>query len=158
MTGPEDEVGLMATTAWRFSGTEAADDAVLRLKRLDAQDLIEVQDVTVLRWPHYAAAPLAHEHVTDEGSKVSSMVHKLRHPVIDSTLLAAVKGDMTPGSSALVLLSAEARIDQVVTAFQGQAMELMRSDLSVPQQDQLRAAFTAATEADRSKPPGDATG
>lgn len=158
MTGSENGVGHMATTAWRFSGTEAADDAVLRLKQLDAQDLIDVQDVTVLRWPRYAAAPLAHEHVTDEGSRVSSLVHKLRHPVIDSALLDAVKGDMVPGSSALVLLSAEARIDQVVTAFQGQAMELMRSDLSVPQQDQLRAAFTAATEADRSKPPDNAVG
>jgi len=47
----------MSTTAWRFSGTEGADDAVLRLKQLDTQDLIVVQDVAVLRWPQYAAAP-----------------------------------------------------------------------------------------------------
>ena len=42
----------MSTTAWRFSGTEGADAAVLRLKQLDGQDLIDVQDVTVLREPH----------------------------------------------------------------------------------------------------------
>ena len=144
----------MATTAWRFSGTEGADDAVLRIKQLDAQDLIDVQDVTVLRWPQYAAAPLAHEHVTDEGSKVASLARKLRHPVIDGSLLEAVKGDMTPGSSALVLLSAEARVEQVVGAFRGVAMELMRSDLSVRQQDQLRAAFDAPGEAGRGKPAG----
>lgn len=131
----------MATTAWRFGGTEGADDAVLRLKELDSRDLIDVQDLTVLRWPHYAAAPLAHEHVTDEGTRVSSLVHKLRHPVIDSTMLDSVKGDMAPGTSALVLLSADAAIDQVVMVFQGRAMELIRSDLSVQQQDQLRAAF-----------------
>ena len=32
-------------------------------------------------------------------------------------------------------------IDKVATAFRGHAMELVRSDLSVPQQDQIRAAF-----------------
>jgi uncharacterized membrane protein len=145
----------MATTAWRFGGTEGADDAVLRLKQLDAQGLIEVQDMTVLRWPRYAAAPLAHEHVIDEGSKVSSLVHKLRHPVIDSSMIDSVKGDMTPGTSALVLLSAEAMIDKVVSAFQDQAMELMRSDLSVQQQDRLRTAFS---EARGGQPPADASG
>jgi len=32
----------MATTAWRFSGTEKADEAVLRLKELDAKEYINV--------------------------------------------------------------------------------------------------------------------
>jgi uncharacterized membrane protein len=131
----------MTTTAWSFSGTEGADQAVLRLKELDSQDLIDVQDVTVLRWPHYAAAPLSDEHVTDEVSGVASLVHKFRHPVIDSSMLDSVKADMAPGTSALVLLSADAAIDQVVKAFQGHAMQLIRSDLSVQQQDRLRAAF-----------------
>lgn len=148
----------MTTTAWRFGGTEGADGAVLQLKQLDAQDLIDVQDITVLRWPHYAAAPLAHEHVTDESSKVSSMVHKLRHPTIDSSMIEAVKGDMSPGTSALVLLSSDAMIDKVVTTFQGQAMELMRSDLSVPEQDRLRAAFSAASEGRGGQPSAGAPG
>jgi len=148
----------MATTAWRFGGTEGADDAVLELKQLDDQGLINVQDITVLRWPHYAAAPLAHEHVTDEGSRVSSLVKKIRHPVIDSSMLEAVKGDMTPGTSALVMLSDQAMIERVVPAFKGQPMDLMRSDLSVQQQDRLRAAFSAATEARRGQPPADASG
>jgi uncharacterized membrane protein len=47
----------MTTTAWRFSGTEGADEAVLKLKQLEAAKLIEVQDVTVIRWPQYAADP-----------------------------------------------------------------------------------------------------
>ncbi|HMH92601.1 MAG TPA: hypothetical protein VK586_16135 [Streptosporangiaceae bacterium] len=55
----------MSTTAWRFTGTEGADEAVLRLQQLDAQELIDVQDVAVLRWPHYASQPTAQEHVTD---------------------------------------------------------------------------------------------
>jgi uncharacterized membrane protein len=135
----------MSTTAWRFSGTEGADTAVLRLKHLDTQDLIDVQDAAVIRWPHYASAPQAQEHVTDEGSKASSFAKKLTKAGIDGSMLEAVKGDMTPGTSALVLLSVDAAIDTVARAFEGHAMELMRSDLSVQQEDRLRAAFAASS-------------
>src|SRR5258707_11476093 len=56
----------MATTAWQFSGTEGADNAVLTLTRLQDQELIDVQDVAVIRWPMYAAAPMTQEHVTEQ--------------------------------------------------------------------------------------------
>jgi uncharacterized membrane protein len=134
----------MPTTAWRFSGTEGADEAVLRLKRLDSQDLIDVQDVAVIRWPQYATGPQTQEHVTEEGSKASSFAKKLRKAGIDATMVVSVEGDMTPGTSALVLLSADAAIDPVVKAFEGLAMELIRSDLSVQQEDRVRAAFADA--------------
>jgi uncharacterized membrane protein len=132
----------MTTTAWRFSGTEGADAAVLRLKQLDAQEVMDVQDVTVLRWPQYASGPQVQEHVTDEGSKASSLAKRMRKAGIDSAMLQAVKDDMRLGTSALVVLSADAAIDTVAEAFHGQAMELIRSDLSVQQQDALRAAFS----------------
>jgi len=146
---------MSALTAWRFSGTEGADEAVLRLKQLDGQDLIDVEDVTVIRWPQYAAAPVAHEHVTDQGGKVSSLVSKIRGATIDSSTVEAVKGDMTPGTSALVLLSSDAVIGPVAEAFQGQGMELIRSSLSVQQEDQMRAAFGSNDGAQPGTPPGD---
>ncbi|MBO0773816.1 MAG: DUF1269 domain-containing protein [Actinobacteria bacterium] len=132
----------MSTTAWRFGGTEGADAAVLRLRQLDSQDVIDVQDVAIIRWPQYASGPQVQEHVIDEGSKASSLAKRLRKAGIDSTMLDAVKADMEPGTSALVLLSVEAALDTVAKAFEGQAMELIRSDLSVQQEDQLRAAFS----------------
>ncbi|WP_329569024.1 DUF1269 domain-containing protein [Kitasatospora sp. NBC_01266] len=139
----------MSTTAWRFSGTEGADDAVLRVKQLDGQDLIDVRDVAVIRWPQYAAGPQVQEHVTDEGSRASSFAKKLSKAGIDSSMIESVKGDMTLGTSALVLLSTDAEIDTVAKAFEGHAMELMRSDLSVQQEDRLRAAFSDPSDADR---------
>ena len=132
----------MTTTAWRFTGTEGADEAVLTLKQLDEQELIDLQDVTVLRWPQYAAQPQAQEHVTDEGSKMASFVQKkLRNTMIDSSMVESVKSDMMPGTSALVVLSSDAAIDKVANAFRGRDIQLVRSDLSVQQQDQIRAAF-----------------
>ena len=131
----------MPTTVWRFSGTEGADEAVLRLKQLEAAKQVEVQDVTVIRWPQYAAEPTVHEHVTEEGSKVSSLVHKFTHASIDTSMVDSASGDLTPGASVLVLLTPDAGIEAVAKAFGEQGAELVRSDLSVQEQDQVRAAL-----------------
>ncbi len=134
----------MPTTAWRFGGTEGADVAVLKLQQLDGQGLINMSDVALLRWPQYAAEPLVQEHATESGGKVAGMMRRLQHPTVDSSMIDTVKGDLTPGTSAIVLLSSDASIDAVVRAFEGQAMELIRSDLSVPEQDRLRLAIDEA--------------
>ncbi len=136
----------MPTTAWRFAGTEGADGAVLKLKALDAQDLIDVQDVAVLRWPQYAGAPTVQEHVTDEGTMVSSLMRKIKHETVDGSMIETVKTDLMPGTSAVVMLSSGAVIDQVARAFQGNGMELIRSDLSVPEQDHLREMIRQAQQ------------
>ena len=134
----------MPTTAWRFAGTEGADAAVLKLKQLDSQDFINLMDVAVLRWPEYAAEPMAQEHVTEQGGKVASLMHRLQHPVIDGSMIDTVRGDLMPGTSAVVLLSSDAVVDAVVHAFQDQPMELIRTDMSVPDQDRLRLAVEQA--------------
>jgi uncharacterized membrane protein len=136
----------MPTTAWRFRSTEGADDALVKLKGLDAQDLVNVRDVAVIRWPGYASQPMTQQHATDEGGKVSSMASRLRKGSIDTAMIEAVKGDISPGTSALVLLSSGTAIDKVAEAFRAQGMELIRSDLSVQQQDQIRAAFSGSAD------------
>jgi uncharacterized membrane protein len=136
----------MPTTAWRFAGTEGADSAVARIKQLDSQDMINAMDVAVLRWPEYAPEPLTQEHVTRGGGKVAQLKRKLQHEVIDSSMIDTVKGDLRPGTSAMVLLSSDADIDAVVDAFRGQPLELLRTDLSVPEQDRLRVAVNQARQ------------
>jgi uncharacterized membrane protein len=143
----------MPTTAWRFAGTEGADTAVARLKALDAQDMINVMDIAVLRWPDYAAEPITHEHVAEEGGKVASMMRRMQKGSIDGSMLDTVKTDLHPGTSAVVLLSSDANIDAVVHAFEGQPMELVRTDLSVPDQDRLRLAVDQARRAQGQAPP-----
>jgi uncharacterized membrane protein len=142
----------MPTTAWRFPGTEGADQAVVRLRQLDSQDLINVMDVAVLRWPEYSAEPMTQEHVTEQGSKVAAMVRRLQHPVIDGSMIETVKHDLSPGTSAVVLLSSDAQIDAVVHAFEGQRMELIRTDMSVPEQDRLRLLADQARRAQGQAP------
>jgi len=148
----------MPTTAWRFSGTEGADEAVLKLKQQEAAKLVEVQDATVIRWPQYATEPTVREHVTEEGSKVSSLMHKLTHSGIDSSMIQSATGDMTPGTSVLVLLTPEAAVEAFAKAFEGQGVELIRSDLSVQEQDEVRAALGDSGAADQPQPPGNVPG
>jgi len=116
----------------------------MRLKQLDDQDMINVVDVAVLRWPEYASEPTMREHVTQEGGKVSTMVRKLQRATIDGSMLDSVKSDLHPGTSAMVLLSSDANIDAIVHAFEGQPLELLRTDMSVPEQDRLRQAVDQA--------------
>ncbi len=143
----------MPTTAWRFQGTEGADTAVVRLKQLDSKELIHLMDIAVVRWPEYAAQPMTLEHVHEEGSKMSSMVRRLQHPVIDGSVLETVQGDLRPGTSAVVVLSSEGQVEAIVDAFRGQPMELIRSDLSVPDQDRLRQAIDQATQGKQGENP-----
>jgi uncharacterized membrane protein len=103
-----------------------------------------VVDVAVLRWPEYAPEPTTLEHVTEAGGKVSTMMKKLQHATIEGSMLSTVKGDLRPGTSAMVVLSSDANIDAVVHAFKGQPMELVRTDMSVPDQDRLRQAVDEA--------------
>lgn len=144
----------MPTSAWRFSGTEGADEVVVKLKGLAAQDLIEVQDVTVIRWPRWAGEPIVQEHVTEEMSKVSALVGRRRHALIDSSMIEAARGDMTPGTSVIVMLTANANIDAVAGTFQGlgRDIELIRTDLSVPEQDRLKAAIRQAIDRGQGPP------
>jgi uncharacterized membrane protein len=142
----------MPTTAWRFAGTEGADRAVITLQQLAAQDQINLMDVCVLRWPEYAPEPTTTEHVTREGGKVGTMLRKLQHATIDSSMIDTVKHDLRPGTSAMVMLSSDANLDAVVHAFEGQPMELLRTDLSVPEQDRLRTDVEAARRRGQAQP------
>ncbi len=72
------------------------------------------------------------------------MVRKLQHATIDGSMLATVRSDLRPGTSAMVMLSSDANIDAVVHAFEGQPLELLRTDMSVPDQDRLRLAVDQA--------------
>ena len=143
----------MPTTAWRFPGTEGADSAVIRLKQLDSKDLINLIDVAVLRWPEYAEEPITVEHVHEQGGKVASLVRRLQHPAIDGSMIESVKGDLRPGTSAVVVLSSDGEVEAIVHAFEGQPLELIRSDLSVPDQDRLRLAVQQAMERDQGHEP-----
>jgi len=69
-------------------------------------------------------------------------------------MVQAAVGDMTAGTSVLVLLTPEAAVEAFAKAFEGQGVELIRSDLSVQEQDEVRAALGDSGAAGQPEPPG----
>jgi uncharacterized membrane protein len=60
---------------------------------------------------------------------------------IDDNFINGVKQRVTPGTSALFLLTSDAVIDRVKDTFHGTHAELVASNLTAEQEAQLRAAF-----------------
>jgi uncharacterized membrane protein len=54
----------------------------------------------------------------------------------------------------LILLTPETAVDAFAKAFGGQGVELIRSDLSVQEQDEVRAALDDSGAPDQPQPPG----
>ena len=62
---------------------------------------------------------------------------------IDDAFIKNVCEKVTPGTSALFLMTTNAVVDKVVDAFKGMDFELITSNLSKEQEEQLRASFAA---------------
>lgn len=60
---------------------------------------------------------------------------------IDDDFIDSVKAKVTPGTSALFLLSSDAVMDKVKEAFNGVKAELIHTNLSNEEEANLRAAF-----------------
>jgi uncharacterized membrane protein len=60
---------------------------------------------------------------------------------IDDDFIDAVKAKVTPGTSALFVLSSDAVLDKVKDAFSGMHAELIHTNLSQEEEDKLRDAF-----------------
>jgi uncharacterized membrane protein len=60
---------------------------------------------------------------------------------IDDDFIASVRSSVTPGTSALFVMTSDAVLDKVQEAFAGVNPELIKSNLSNEQEDRLREAF-----------------
>lgn len=61
---------------------------------------------------------------------------------IDDDFIDAVKRKVTPGTSALFLLSSDVVLDKVLDAFADEKPELIQTNLSTEEEAKLRAVFS----------------
>jgi uncharacterized membrane protein len=61
---------------------------------------------------------------------------------IDDDFISSVRARVTPGTSALFVLSSEAVMDAVTAAFEGQHPQLIQSNLSDEEEAKLREVFS----------------
>ncbi|MEZ5100796.1 MAG: DUF1269 domain-containing protein [Thermoleophilia bacterium] len=159
----------MATlTVWKFPSPTGADEAIARLADLQKQHLIQVVDAAVVSWPADRKKPKTRQlhdlagagAMTGAfwgflfgliflvpllgmavGAAMGALSGKAADVGIDDRFVAEVREKVTPGTSALFLLSQDAVRDRVAAAFEGVEKELIATNLSAEQEAQLREAF-----------------
>jgi uncharacterized membrane protein len=159
----------MATlTAWKFPTPYGADDALATLEKLQSEALIQVQDAAVVSWEPGRNKPKTHELHSPKkigalgggfwgllfgliffvpilglaiGAATGALFGSLADVGISDSFINTVREKVTPGTSALFLLSSDAVMDRVRNEFRGTQAELISTNLSEDQEAKLREAF-----------------
>ncbi|MCO1659882.1 DUF1269 domain-containing protein [Pseudonocardia humida] len=155
-------------TVWRFDSEEGADRAVGTLEDLARKQLITVYDAATVSWPKGAKKPRTRQ-LNDLaasgalggafwgllfgllffvpllgvaiGVAAGALTGALSDVGIDDDFIKRTRDEVTPGTSALFVLTSGAVLDKVSAAFEGQAPHLMFTNLSTEQEKTLREAF-----------------
>ena len=159
----------MATlTALKFDDPYQADAVLGTLQQLQQQQLIQIHDAAVVRWPAGAKKPTT-EQLTNLagagalggafwgmlfgllffvpflglaiGAGIGALTGKFADVGIDDNFINQVKANVTPGTSALFLLSSNAVADRVAEALKGVHFEVIASNLSAEQEAELKEHF-----------------
>ncbi len=161
----------MATfTVWRFDSAEGAEGALETLKRLQRQELIQLHDAAIVTWPSDKKKPKTRQLNNlvgagalggafwgmlfgliffipllglAVGAAAGALAGSMTDVGIDDSFVNEVKSKVTPGTSALFLLTSGAVMDKVseeVSDLRGHA-ELMHTNLTSEQETKLREAF-----------------
>ena len=159
----------MATlTAWRFDTPDGADAAEQTLLRLQKEELIQIHDAATVSWPEGKKKPKTRQLASMAGmgalsgsfwgllfgllffvpllgmavgAAAGAIGGSLIDVGIDDDFVDAVRAKVTPGTSALFVLSSDAVLDRVHEAFAGQTPELVQSSLSGEEEGKLREVF-----------------
>jgi uncharacterized membrane protein len=159
----------MATlTAWKFATPHGADDALTTLEKLQNEALIQVQDAAVVSWESDRRRPKTREmHSTKRagalgggfwgllfgliffvpilglaiGAATGALFGSMADVGISDGFIKSIREQVTPGTSALFLLSSDAVMDRVKAEFGDAKAELISTNLSMEQEQRLREAF-----------------
>jgi len=160
----------MATiTVLKFDRAEGAGEALDTVQSLSKQHLLNLQDAAIVTWPEGKKKPktkqlanLAGMGALDGafwgmlfgliffvpffgmavGAAMGALSGKFSDYGIDDDFIKSVRDQVTEGTSALFLMTSEAVVDKVADAMQGMEFELIASNLSKEEEDNLRAAFS----------------
>lgn len=161
----------MATmTALKFATPDGAEQALETLTGLQRQALIQIHDAAVVSWPAGKKKPRTRQAVPTTaagaldgafwgmlfgliffmpflgaaiGAATGALAGTFTDVGIDDGFINQVREQVTEGSSALFLLSSDAVADRVIPALKALGPEVIASNLSHAQEEQLRAAFAA---------------
>jgi uncharacterized membrane protein len=155
-------------SALKFDTPEGAEQFLGKVQDLQKQQLIQIQDAAIVSWQPGAKKPKTRQlqNMTGAGAlggafwgllfgllffipfvglaigaAMGAIAGHFADYGIDDTFINSVKDKVTPGTSALFLLTSGAVQDKVLEALKGEKLEIIQTNLSKEQEDQLREAF-----------------
>ena len=159
----------MATlTVWKFPDASGAEHAEATLERLQKEALITIHDAASVSWPTGAKKPKTRQlrGLTGAGAlggafwgllfgliffvpllgmavgaAMGALTGAMSDVGIDDGFIEGVRDRVTPGTSALFVMSSDAVMDKVKDAFDGQHVELIQTNLDNEQEAKLREVF-----------------
>lgn len=147
---------MTALTVWRYPTPFGADQGELHLKILVEQDALVVHDAASVVWMEGAEEPkvrhLRHDTARSAsrgalwgglvgmlvlnpvagaaaGAAATAATHKLRSTGIDEEFLGTVREQLAPGTSALIVLSSDAREELIRPVLARSEATLIATDL-----------------------------
>ncbi len=159
----------MATlTALKFSTPEGAQQMLDKVQSLQKMQLITVQDAAIVTWQEGKDKPKTKQLVSMAGmgamqgafwgmlfgliffvpffglavgAAMGALGGKMADYGIDDNFIKQTREQVTEGTSALFLLTSDAVQDKVLDELKGYQFELIASNLTKEQEEQLMAAF-----------------
>jgi uncharacterized membrane protein len=155
-------------TVWKFDTPNGAEQAYRVLGSLQSQQLLKLHDAAWVEWEpgkkkpktHQAASPTAGGAAMGAlwgllfgliffipllgaalGAAGGALAGSLTDVGIDDQFINEVRQQVTPGTSALFLLTSDVVLDKVREAFPGGHAQLVSTNLTSGQEAKLREAF-----------------
>ena len=159
----------MATlTAFKFNTPEGAEQMLGKVEELQKMEFIKLQDAAIVTWPQGKDKPKTKQMVNMAGmgalqgafwgmlfgliffvpffglavgAAFGALGGKMADYGISDDFIKQTREKVTEGTSALFLLTSDAVQDKVAAELKGYDFELIASDLTKEQEEQLMKAF-----------------
>jgi uncharacterized membrane protein len=159
----------MATlTVLKFSSPDGAQKMLGKVQSLQKAELIKIQDAAIVSWPQGKKSPKTKQLVDlagvgalqgtfwgmlfgliffvpffglAVGAAFGALIGKMADYGISDEFIKKTREKVTEGTSALFLMTSDAVQDKVLEELKGDEFELIASNLTKEQEDQLKVAF-----------------
>jgi uncharacterized membrane protein len=168
----DSEARAMATmTVWKFDDAQGAEEASRTLTELQKEGLITVVDAAIVTWPAGTKKPKTEQKFSTTkagalggsfwgllfgliffvpllglavGAATGALAGSMSDVGIDDDFIKKVRAEVTPGTSALFVMTSDAVLDKVHDAFAATHPTLIHTNLSAEQDAKLREVFATA--------------
>ena len=162
---------MAAVTVLKFSEPDGAENALSQIQGLQKEHLIKVLDAAIVSWPHGKKSPKTRQLVNlvaigtmggmfwglllgiifltplfglAIGAAFGALGGAFRDYGIDDDFIKRVRSAVVEGTSALFLMTSDAVMDRVSERMKAFKFEIIATNLSMEQENQLREMFAQA--------------